>query len=498
MLSPAPQVAHLAETPVSRIMHLLWQSRADLRWAFDLGHASGQRGLAGWYRAQCEFHAVAAKPPPPGGLGWAGRAKRALPGALKRALRPLQVAAAGMAARRAARSWAQQTFREAEASRPAADTRGCAGAPVGFNLVGHALSELGLGQNLRFAASALRAAQLPHAVVEFSAGVPGLRNFAHHNDAIGPDNPYRVNMFMMSPELLPAAYCTLGEGFFRGRINVLYVFWELENWPAPWREWLGLFDEVWVPTRFVERSVARVAMCPVYRVPPCVDLPPASPKGRAEFGLPARPFLFLTSLDAFSYPERKNPLATVRAFRRAFGDGRNDVGLVIKVMNASTRDPHWRQVVAECAEDPRIILLAGVYAFADLVALYHATDCYVSLHRSEGFGLGMAEAMVCGKPVVATAYSGNLDFTLPDHAMLVDAGLIPVAPGHYPHAAGQVWAEPDIDRAAALMRKLRDGAGCATALGARARAWAGEHLSPQAVAPAFAAGLKRHALPASA
>jgi glycosyltransferase involved in cell wall biosynthesis len=498
LLSPAPQVAQLAETPVSRIMHLLWQSRADLRWAFDLAHASGQRGLVRWYRAQCEFHHAAACQPPRRRSGWAGRARNALPGALKRALRPFTVAAAGMVARRAARAGARQALRDTGTPCLAAGVHGRASAPAGFNLVGHALSELGLGQNLRFAASAMRAGKLPHAVVEFSAGVPGLRNPAHHNEAIGHDNPYRINVFMMSPELLPAAYCALGEAFFRGRVNVLYAFWELEQWPAAWRDWLDLFDEVWVPTRFVDESVARAAVCPVYRVSPCVDLPQAAPKGRAELGLPAEPFLFFTSFDAYSYPERKNPLATVRAFRRAFALVRGDVGLVVKVMNASTRDLHWRQVVAECAADPRIILLDGVYAFADLVALYRATDCYVSLHRSEGFGLGMAEAMMCGKPVIATAYSGNLDFTLPGHALLVDAVSVPVVPGHYPHAAGQVWAEPDIERAAALMREVRDVAGHATALGKRAQAWASDHLSPQAVAPAFAAALARHPGPVPA
>jgi len=498
LMQPSARLERLCDPPVSRLMHLIWQSRADLRRAFDLARPVGQRGLVRWYLANCLGRA-GGPPEEPGGrepqrtgaewrrptrnlAGIARQVSRRLPQPWRRAGKQIALAVAAAHAR-----FMPRLVRFRSGALPAVAKAGVQRARnvPGFNLIGHAFSELGLGQNLRFVAAALRSAALPYRVVEFSAGVPAARAAMASNSAVRRDNPYDINVFMMSPELLASACCVFGQEFFYRQCNVLYAFWELERWPEPWREWLDLFDEVWVPTRFVEDSVARVAKCPVIRISPCVSLPAPSAKGRADFGLPAGRFLFLTIVDAFSYLERKNPLAAVRAFKLAFPSTRQDVGMVIKVMNADSRDAHWRLLVEECAGDPRFVLINRVLAFEDMVALYRATDCYVSLHRSEGFGLCMAEAMLCGKPVVATRYSGNLDFTLPDNSCLVDVQMVPVLPGQYPFAQGQVWAEPDIAQAAECMRKLRDDTRAAELMGEQGRQWAMERLGPDRAGVAF-------------
>ena len=503
-MRPAAQVRQLGATPVSRLMYMLWASRTDLRFAFDLESAKGQLGLVRWYRANCVRNAL----PRGGAQGSTLRiglraavrharqvvaalpayAKRFMPHGLRGFRAPAGVLMRGMIARLSARTAMGATETPEQAAVAHCRAQGVAG----FNLVGHALSELGLGQNLRYACAAVRYASLPYGVVEFSDGVPAQRNESLTTVALRRDNPYAINVLTMSPAQLPDAYCRFGQDFFSRPVNVLYAFWELSRWPDEWREWLDLFDEIWVPTRFVEDAVMQVAKSPVYRVAPCVELPAASGKGRAAFGLPDGRFIFLVVLDAYSYLERKNPLAAVRAFKRAFPQGRSDVAMVIKTMNVDPLGGYWRNLLAECAADPRILFLDRVLSFEDMVSLYAVTDCLVSLHRSEGFGLCIAEAMMCGKPVIATAYSGNLDFMAATNSCLVDAREVAVQPGQYPFGSDQVWADPDIDVAAAYMRELRDRDGWAAELGARAGAWAAVHLGARASSSAYLAALQRH------
>ena len=196
---------------------------------------------------------------------------------------------------------------------------------------------------------------------------------------------------------------------------------------------------------------------------------------RARFGLPGDQFLFAFVFDMGSTAARKNPLGVVEAYRKAFGD-RGDVGLVLKVARG-WQDPKTLAALKAVADGRRIHLLDEVLAPEEVHGLIGGCDAYVSLHRSEGFGLTLAEAMSLGKPTIATRYSGNLDFMSPDNSLLVDYVRAPIAASARVYRKGCLWADPSTDHAADSMRWIVAHPGEAKQLGLRARASIRETLS---------------------
>ncbi len=171
--------------------------------------------------------------------------------------------------------------------------------------------------------------------------------------------------------------------------------------------------------------------------------------------MPEDKFLFLFSFDYLSVFKRKNPLAVIEAFTRAFGSGER-VGLIIKCINHDRDPAAHAELRAAASAHPEIEVIDRYLDPLDNSSLAALCDCYVSLHRAEGFGFGPAEAMWLGKPVIATGYSGNLDFMTPENSLLVDYRLVPIGAGADPYPADAQWADPDIQHAASLMRGLFD------------------------------------------
>ncbi|HEX4327425.1 MAG TPA: glycosyltransferase [Burkholderiales bacterium] len=262
-----------------------------------------------------------------------------------------------------------------------------------------------------------------------------------------------------------------------GRYRIGTWFWELERFPRAWLSALDEVDELWAASPHIQAMLAAETDKPVIYMSPAVDFELARAYTRREFGLAEEAFLCLFSYDFSAAMERKNPRACIAAFRRAFPQGGEDAMLVIKTLYAE-RDPEsWAALQALAREDGRIVLRDEALARADFYGLLSVCDVYLSLHRAEGLGLGMAEAMRLGKPVVATGYSGNLAFMNADNSCLVDYARMAVAPGAYAHAEGQSWAEPDIDHAARHLRRLHEDRPFGAALGARAAAHMREHHS---------------------
>jgi hypothetical protein len=194
---------------------------------------------------------------------------------------------------------------------------------------------------------------------------------------------------------------------------------------------------------------------PVVTMPLPVRIPERSPDiTRAHFGLPDQ-FLFLFMFDFLSIVERKNPLGLIDAFTRAFAPGEGPV-LVLKTINGHLRLNALEQVRAAASKRPDIIVIDGYYSAAEVDALLGICNCYVSLHRSEGLGLTMAEALAIGKPVIATGYSGNLHFMTPENSYLVNFRPGTVPKGCHPYPEGTAWADPDLDDAARLMREVHE------------------------------------------
>lgn len=260
-----------------------------------------------------------------------------------------------------------------------------------------------------------------------------------------------------------------------GVYRIANWYWELEEVPVEWVTKLGWADEVWAPTRFVAEAFRKVVRVPVVEMLPGVELPRFEALPKSYFGMNENRFAFLFTFDMHSTAARKNPLGVVEAFRRAFrpGDG---VELFIKV-SRGTSFPDDLAALRTAAESVGATVIDRVMPRSEVLGLMNAADCFVSLHRSEGLGLGMIESMLLGKPVIGTAYSGNLDFMTASNSFLVRAGRTPVTAQTYAYPKGCVWGDPDLDHAAELMLRVHENRVESRTVGARARREMGELLS---------------------
>lgn len=345
--------------------------------------------------------------------------------------------------------------------------------PFGVNLVGHAFNVFGLGEYARMMARALEAASIPFCIY----------NIPSDNGASDQDRCFQSKV-LPADQPLPYAFtlfCTTADVQLDLAMRLALMpgpqsyyiscwFWEMEHWPKRLKPTLQLAHEYWPCTRLIETALRSADQPqPVNRIPPVVDLSTilATPDlcaSRAEvrtwFGLHPTAILFVFSFDLNSRITRKNPQAVLQAFQRAFGAGfpsehtDSGVGLVIKCFPPSHHQPLWDELKARAAADPRITIIEANLDRPKLLALYGCCDAFVSLHRSEGLGLGMAEALQLGLDVIATSYGGNSDFLAGPLAHPIAYRLVRVRDQEYPHHEGLVWADPDVDQAADRMRDI--------------------------------------------
>jgi glycosyltransferase involved in cell wall biosynthesis len=253
-------------------------------------------------------------------------------------------------------------------------------------------------------------------------------------------------------------------------------YWELSDTSEIHECGLSLIDELWVASEYLKEVYQKRVSVPVYVMGQAVEVPKVTGGfGRAQFDLPEDAYIFLFTFDAGSVVERKNPLTAVQAFRRAFAGRMDKAILVLKTKNVDHPQTdwdrnHWRRVLEIAGSDDRVRLIDRNVTWEELTGLQAACDCYISLHRSEGFGYGPAEAMALSKPVITTGYSGVTDFCTSETAMLVDYVLERVPQGAYPYmdeAREYYWASPNIDSAARQMRRVYDNPQVGKRLGER-------------------------------
>jgi glycosyltransferase involved in cell wall biosynthesis len=349
----------------------------------------------------------------------------------------------------------------------------------GVAFIGYPRAEFGLGEALRLLAESARCARLPFAAFDIDDGISARQNDRRLARDIATVLDRRVNLLVDGALQAGHARRLLGPAAFAGRRNILYAFWELPELPSRFAGSLAAFDEIWAPSRFVAAALRSTFSGPVFLLPPPMRLGPVSRQGRAAFGLPEDRFLFHYAFDFASHGERKNPQALLTAFARCVAAlPRGRIGLVLKTMGAGAEQRRLARLIA-CQDD--VFLIDRVLDRPDVLALQAACDCFVSLHRSEGFGLGIAEAMALGKPVIATDFGGAADLLGSERACAVGYRLVPIAAGQYPAGEGQYWAEPDIDQAAALMRRVVEEPDWATRLGAAGRVFAETVLSSERI-----------------
>jgi glycosyltransferase involved in cell wall biosynthesis len=287
-------------------------------------------------------------------------------------------------------------------------------------------------------------------------------------------------VFCVNPPQMTPLLRHFGPRICRGKRLIGYWWWELDRAPRDWLAWAALMDEIWVSSRFIQETFARALPGkPVRYVPLPVPEPVAAGCGRAEFGLRADLFTVLVAFDLSSHWVRKNPLGAIAAFQRAF-PGSEAAQLVLKVGGGDQRADHLAELRAATGGMKNVHILEDNLPAADLAALIRCCDALLSLHRSEGLGLFIAEAMWLGTPVVATAWSGVLDMLDEENALLVRCRPVVVKPEDYPSVMpGACWAEPDIEHAAECLKRLASDAELWRRLKAKARQRAERQFSQE-------------------
>ncbi len=323
------------------------------------------------------------------------------------------------------------------------------------SVVGYLKTASGVGEAGRQTLRALSTTDLMVEGHDVEVSVVAARDEASCDEFLSPTASGRVQVFNINADQLPLVLERHQNRLAGDAYRIAVPFWELAEFPQVWYPALQAMDEIWAPSRFIQTALFRKIRMPITYMPIALwmERPPAL--GREYFNLPRDKYLFFFSFDFLSFQERKNPRGLYRAFRKAFRGDRSDkpVGLVIKSLNGHHVAGDLADLHAELADDPQVTLIDRTFTRAEILGLMNACDCVVSLHRSEGLGFTVAEAMMLGKPVISTDYAGTTEFVTPATGYPVGYRLIPVQDGQYPHAAGE-WADPDLEHAAWIMRRV--------------------------------------------
>lgn len=351
---------------------------------------------------------------------------------------------------------------------------------LGVNIAGFFRADLGVGESVRCMARAADAARLDAALIDLKLHCLNSQTDATFAGRLQDTNPYPVNVFHLDAPMSRDIDHHHGPAFRSGKYNIGYWAWELPEFPDAWIPYADYFDEIWTPSRFATEAISAKVPVPVLTMPHAISF--ARPQGdfRRKYGLPADKFLFLFLYDLNSYSERKNPAAVLEAFCRSGLAGRG-AALVIKVHNVPRNPADFERLREAAAALPGTTLITQTLSRAEIYELQSACDCFVSLHRSEGFGLAVAECMYLGKPVISTDWSGTAEFVRADNGCPVKYELVTLDRNHGPYAKGQTWAAPDVDDAAQWMRRLHEDPALARRLGAAARETVERELAPATI-----------------
>ena len=339
--------------------------------------------------------------------------------------------------------------------------------PFGVNLAGYLTSEKGVGEAGRAAARALKASSVPYVLNNVADS--GSANLDENSYSFTDDNPYCINLVHVNADQVPIFAAAKGDAYFRGHYNIGCWFWELSQFPPHLYSSFERFDEMWAASSFIHESLARVSPVPVVRMPLALPPEPQIDRNlnRSDFGLSPDVFIFFFTFDFASVLERKNPVGLINAFKMAFGD-RNDSLLLLKVVHSEQHPSELDRLKTACSTS-NIRILDRLLSRPQMNTLLSISDCFVSLHRSEGFGIPIAEAMLLEKPVIVTSYSANMDFTTPANSFLVRHKLIEIDQDYGPYRKGWLWADPDLHHAAQLMRYAYENRDICIETGRRAR-----------------------------
>ncbi len=323
---------------------------------------------------------------------------------------------------------------------------------IGINLIGSIRAKNGLGQSCRLVAEQLKNSRLKFSVYNVNFDGNLQENDQGYDSYISDTLPYGINLFHINP-------CELGNVFLKmpeawnEHYNIAFWLWELEEFPDEWVKYCLLFDEIWTPSEFAGRGIREKTNITVKTMPYMVMVTADENCGRKSFDLPDDKFLYLVMYDSNSTTGRKNPQGVIEAYKKAFPVEKEDHGLVVKVNNAKEKDLyHLRRSLYGYQN---VYFITEVLEKRKVNSLIRCVDVVISLHRSEGLGLVLAEAMGLGTPVIATNWSSNTEFMDAESCCMVKYDLVANKQREGLYKKGCIWAEPDVKDAAAYMVRLK-------------------------------------------
>jgi glycosyltransferase involved in cell wall biosynthesis len=356
--------------------------------------------------------------------------------------------------------------------------------PNGINVIGSLNYEFGLGEAARGMVQAVQQAGIPNTAILAPMG----RNSGKCNDfdydKVGRTLHCRFNLFVLTSPEMQCVRKRWPKVFTNGQYNIGFWYYELPRLPHSWIDGFNGLNEVWVASQFVYDAVRAVSPIPVYKIPPVVSVVAPFGVTRSEFGLPVEKLCVLSVFDLNSYRQRKNPEAAIAAFKLAHKK-KQDLHLVLKVNNAVRNQQALKILQERLIGFGSVTLITEVLPRAALTRLQATCDVFISLHRSEGFGLNLAECMALGKPIIATNWSANVDYMNSENSCPVNYTLVELVETIGPYEKGQVWAEPSIEHAAEYLVDLAASPKLRVEIGQKAKATMEALYSPTAVASAI-------------
>ena len=328
---------------------------------------------------------------------------------------------------------------------------------AGFNLIGYATSPIGLGEDLRSFAAMLDYLDIPFSIIDLPTDSSKKVSVKFKSMTM---DTYENSMFFMSAMECQNLANVHPKLFSDPKKKLGYFLWELPDFPDEYVNALKLVDHIWCPTKFVQEAFFAKSRQLILSIPlPVIQAPvekknskgnPDKSDFRKILDIPKEAFVSLFMFDMRSTMNRKNPQAVVEAFTQ-FAKGKKDAYLILKINR-------WQRDIQDnlkwLPDSKQIKIIKETLSPAQLSELYQASDCYVSLHRSEGFGRTLVEALQHGLWLISTNYSGPADFLTEKNSELVSWQAKEVLKGEYPHNTYSTWAEPSVAEAIKKLDKL--------------------------------------------
>ncbi|ELY1993124.1 glycosyltransferase, partial [Flavobacterium psychrophilum] len=317
---------------------------------------------------------------------------------------------------------------------------------IGINIIGYVNKKFGLGQAVRSNISAIKSIKIPLSVNNFTLSNEIEEILVESSN----NNPYQVNLVQINFDKLPELIREKNKEYFEKKYNIGYWVWETENFPDQAKVFFDFFDEIWTASDFCVEAISKKVSIPVFKVPHPVSFD----FEKYITSQVNEKFVFLTMFDYNSSINRKNPSDAIIAFEKAFGKNNPKVELIIKTSKSDNFQEEKSKLLHLINSNTSIKIIEEILSETDLYKLIGSCNCFVSLHKSEGFGLTMGEAMLMGKPVIATAYSANTDFMNLNNSYLVGYEMEKIGSNYYFNSETDYWAKPNINCAVKQMKEV--------------------------------------------